>query len=336
MIPENVRHGEELICSYFACRNAGVKFRYCSHCKVPVAKRNFRKRHKHGDNLVKDGGDDDDQSATEEDGCSEGESNELPPEDPVPSQVTTGRSRKETIPSQITTTTDDRDGKKSRSEDRSKKSHIPSQVTTSSSGKKKKMKKIKGKGDAGVLDSNTVCMRSGDDRAKVIDSRRKRWANLLEKRPQTKDGEAMSSWLMQVLAVSDLWKPLNESEKTPDASLDLIRECAQAGTEKKKKAVEAAAAAAARSTGTDSGGRTESQTASSLPENQDRETMGNSSNESDAQDHETDGRGMADEDKSSSKRAGLLLKKRPVVDTQNGEEDDDNGEPPSSKAKVEN
>ncbi|CAB9503972.1 expressed unknown protein [Seminavis robusta] len=49
VIPENVRHGEELICSYFACRNAGVKFRYCSHCKVPVAKRNFRKRHRHGD-----------------------------------------------------------------------------------------------------------------------------------------------------------------------------------------------------------------------------------------------------------------------------------------------
>jgi hypothetical protein len=31
-----------------ACRNAGVKFRYCSHCKAPVAKRNFRRRHNHG------------------------------------------------------------------------------------------------------------------------------------------------------------------------------------------------------------------------------------------------------------------------------------------------
>lgn len=34
VIPENVEHGEELICSYFACRNAGIKFRYCTHCKV--------------------------------------------------------------------------------------------------------------------------------------------------------------------------------------------------------------------------------------------------------------------------------------------------------------
>ena len=38
MIPDNVEHGEELMCSYFACRNAGIKFRYCAHCKVPVGK----------------------------------------------------------------------------------------------------------------------------------------------------------------------------------------------------------------------------------------------------------------------------------------------------------
>lgn len=342
VIPENVRHGEELICSYFACRNAGVKFRYCSHCKVPVAKRNFRKRHKHGDNLGKDGGDDDDQSGTEEDGCSdEGESNEVQSEDNVPSQVTTtGRSRKEAIPSQVTTTTEERVSKKSRSEERSKKSHIPSQVTTSSSGKKDKMKKNsdgKAKGDSSGLDSNTVCMRSGDDRSKVIESRRKRWAHLLEKRPQTKDGEAMSSWLMQVLAVSDLWKPLNESEKTPDASLDLIRECAQAGTEKKKKAVAAAAAATARTATTESTGASEPQAASSPPENKDRETTGNSSNESDIQENETEGRGTTDEERRSTKKKSLLLKKRPVVAVQEGEEgeDKDKGEPPTSKPKKE-
>jgi hypothetical protein len=39
VIPENVVHGEELICSYFACRNAGIKFRYCTHCKV---RKNYR------------------------------------------------------------------------------------------------------------------------------------------------------------------------------------------------------------------------------------------------------------------------------------------------------
>jgi hypothetical protein len=48
VIPENIEHGDELICSYPACRQAGIKFRYCFQCKVPVAKRNFRNRHRHG------------------------------------------------------------------------------------------------------------------------------------------------------------------------------------------------------------------------------------------------------------------------------------------------
>lgn len=47
MIPEDIKHGTELYCSYFACRNAGIKFRYCVYCKLPVAKRNFAKRHRH-------------------------------------------------------------------------------------------------------------------------------------------------------------------------------------------------------------------------------------------------------------------------------------------------
>lgn len=85
VIPENVRHGEELICSYFACRNAGVKFRYCSHCKVPVAKRNFRKRHRHGDNDKSRIVDDDDDS---EEGSRGGNNGDADMDD-IPSQVTT-------------------------------------------------------------------------------------------------------------------------------------------------------------------------------------------------------------------------------------------------------
>jgi hypothetical protein len=38
VIPESVEHGEELVCSYPACRDGGIKFRYCSDCRVPVAK----------------------------------------------------------------------------------------------------------------------------------------------------------------------------------------------------------------------------------------------------------------------------------------------------------
>jgi len=48
IIPPTIEHGDELLCSFPSCRSAGAKFRYCLHCKVPVAKRNFRNRHKHG------------------------------------------------------------------------------------------------------------------------------------------------------------------------------------------------------------------------------------------------------------------------------------------------
>lgn len=46
-ISKNLKHAEELICSYPACRDGGVKFCYCAHCQIPVAKRNFRIRHHH-------------------------------------------------------------------------------------------------------------------------------------------------------------------------------------------------------------------------------------------------------------------------------------------------
>jgi hypothetical protein len=47
IIPSDVVHGQDLVCSYPACRDSGVKFRYCIHCRVPVAKRNFKLRHNH-------------------------------------------------------------------------------------------------------------------------------------------------------------------------------------------------------------------------------------------------------------------------------------------------
>jgi hypothetical protein len=49
VVPQNIQHGDELVCSYSACRDAGVKFCFCTHCRIPVAKRNFRIRHNHCD-----------------------------------------------------------------------------------------------------------------------------------------------------------------------------------------------------------------------------------------------------------------------------------------------
>lgn len=46
-IPDNAVHGMNLICSHEMCAKTR-RFRYCTVCGIPVAKRNFLKRHGHG------------------------------------------------------------------------------------------------------------------------------------------------------------------------------------------------------------------------------------------------------------------------------------------------
>ncbi|KAG7348217.1 hypothetical protein IV203_016922 [Nitzschia inconspicua] len=49
-ISKNMNHGDELVCSHPSCNfTGGVKFCWCHYCQIPVAKRNFRIRHNHGD-----------------------------------------------------------------------------------------------------------------------------------------------------------------------------------------------------------------------------------------------------------------------------------------------
>jgi len=47
-IPISAQHGDELSCSNILCASSGRKFRYCAMCALPVASRNFSKRHSHG------------------------------------------------------------------------------------------------------------------------------------------------------------------------------------------------------------------------------------------------------------------------------------------------
>lgn len=48
MIDTDPPHGSELICSFDACRSAGVKFLYCEHCDLPAGRKHFTERHLHG------------------------------------------------------------------------------------------------------------------------------------------------------------------------------------------------------------------------------------------------------------------------------------------------
>lgn len=47
-IPVDAPHGLLLSCSHHECVESGRRFRYCKVCELPVAKRNFPKRHGHG------------------------------------------------------------------------------------------------------------------------------------------------------------------------------------------------------------------------------------------------------------------------------------------------
>lgn len=179
VIPENVKHGEELICSYFACRNAGIKFRYCSHCKVPVAKRNFRKRHKHGGEIVDDKDDDSGDDET--------------PSKGIPYQITASREEEvdeDGISSQSADSTDQQDVAK-------KDVYLRDGILTSTVMAEAPLK------------SNKVFVQAETPSNPPISAERQaRWMSLLAKRPSTKDSDTMSGWLMEVLAISDLETPI--------------------------------------------------------------------------------------------------------------------------------
>lgn len=182
VIPETVEHGEELICSYYACRNAGIKFRYCSHCKIPVAKRNFRKRHNHG--LM----------APKVSGSGAG------------ADLASGTGG--VIAS-------------ARGGDTEEESAGASSSKKTASSKKGALGGLAGRSGLPAA-ASAACSTSTSARGKPIEAERcTRWAELLCDRPSTVDSNAMSAWLMDVLAVSDLEKPLAaKSAGTVDGSDD--------------------------------------------------------------------------------------------------------------------
>ena len=207
VIPGNVKHGEELICSYFACRNAGIKFRYCSQCKVPVAKRNFRKRHKHGGDPIAGGKGDD--SCGEEDNAAAKKG--------IPSQITASHeeaAEADGISSQSADSTNNQLESKAK----------PVNVAGSTSGadvqqglvrnSMRTFESARSKTAAALLGSAAA---QSSPRT-ISGDRKARWVALLAKRPSTKDSDTMSAWLMEVLAVSDLETPLQMGGSMTEAA----------------------------------------------------------------------------------------------------------------------
>lgn len=69
-------------------------------------------------------------------------------------------------------------------------------------------------GASSLGDKPTLDMTGKAKQKKIDDDRAQRWASLLWRRPPTSDSNGMSSWLLDVLAVSDLDKPL-KGERIP-------------------------------------------------------------------------------------------------------------------------
>jgi len=172
VISEDAMHGENLVCSYFACRNGGIKFRYCAYCMAPVAKRNFSRRHDHGMSKNKGGSSIRDEEE-EDDDDTVGESEKL-----------------QCIPcDEASTSTFGNNALPSPKEDK-----MILAVEENNKRKRAESDDVKAQVVISVVSSE----------------RRTLWNNLLKKRPRTKDPTELSAWLNEVLAISDVDFPLDQ------------------------------------------------------------------------------------------------------------------------------
>lgn len=187
VISEDAKHGEDLVCSYFACRNGGVKFRYCAHCMAPVAKRNFCRRHDHGMSAKGELKDEDEDDASMEGNESKTHETSAKPMDvkksdaaPVSSLDVLSKAASSMPPS----------SSKSREKESKPKRRKPSE------------------------EDDEV----EPDLTNISKKRHKMWSALLIKRPRTKDPRHLSSWLNEVLTVSDFDTPFEENETSESKS----------------------------------------------------------------------------------------------------------------------
>lgn len=228
------------MCSYYACRNTGIKFRYCAYCNVPVAKRNFRKRHQHGE-----GPDSESQSGDDTASRSSADEEKSKTHSKAVKQV---KKVEESLDKTASVIADENKGAtdstavkqddkvSSSSNPEEQKSHEAdesdeaggsrrSSFTSSSAESYNRM--TNNRMTISDRDSHSlqpaIALRTIDaDHAAQqppieirtnSDDRATRWAALLTKRPQSDDSNAMQSWLVEVLSVSDLATPMMEEEK---------------------------------------------------------------------------------------------------------------------------
>jgi hypothetical protein len=206
VVPNNIAHGENLICSYKDCAALGVKFCYCVHCGIPVAKRNFRQRHDHGQKkgrqLLQKAVAAAAASLKQQDESAQSSSTgvlpqiQKPPEEAPKDVNATGSSAKATAKPRAETT----EANKRNDEEDSSSTHSYSMSSIDEehaaygqdNAQHHRSNVIRGKTGRKVWSSGTVS-----------EEREKRWKSLLYDRPEERNEDDMSQWLLSVLQVSD-------------------------------------------------------------------------------------------------------------------------------------
>mmetsp|Transcript_65972 Transcript_65972/g.184405 ORF Transcript_65972/g.184405 Transcript_65972/m.184405 type:complete len:532 (-) Transcript_65972:27-1622(-) len=178
-IARDVRHGENLLCSFPQCRNEGVKFAYCLVCGIPVAKRNFRQRHEHGGGMA----------------ISKGKERKSQPH-------SNGNNHASAVDASQLPSRRRHQHERPRSQDGDAPRNPFEQRDSEQGGGQRS--------DEAPMKNLVFQRRTGQNPETIVDSsnddevdRQRRWTELLRRRPLDTEGDEMSKWLLAVLEISD-------------------------------------------------------------------------------------------------------------------------------------
>ncbi|KAG7360233.1 hypothetical protein IV203_035332 [Nitzschia inconspicua] len=211
VVPHDIEHGKNLICSYPPCADLGVKFCFCVHCGIPVAKRNVRQRHDHGRGKSS-------QNITAEPSAAAAAAVivDPPSRNGKDSGMTDIKDRNITSSSDAQVETLSGSAKDSRHVDPIQVSADPSGQqndeeststhTSSSSGEEDQKLNSSGyrrRNRSNIVRGVGVSSDKVWRKGAVSEERERQWADLLYDRPQDRNQQEMCDWLLSVLQVTD-------------------------------------------------------------------------------------------------------------------------------------
>jgi hypothetical protein len=181
-----------------ACRKAGVKFRYCSYCGTPVAKRNFGRRHTHaGEKLPKK---QDCGNNMSDEGTTSAEAGD------APTEKNNGGKRQG---SQFVGEDVQPNNKKTRAKEE-KDPGIPKSIGNRRSDDSPSSGETDSTSGSGTDVQQQNDPNGQGDFRNFDRPRQEVWIKLLNQRPNSDDSRAMSVWVRKVLVVSDTSQPLSK------------------------------------------------------------------------------------------------------------------------------